>query len=67
MITLALNQTDITTPKDTSLYHLLAQYYPGEHAFAICLNQTFVPKSQYQNTILSDGDKIDLIHPMQGG
>jgi len=35
--------------------------------FVIALNQTFVPRSQYQNTQLQNNDAIELLSPMAGG
>jgi thiamine biosynthesis protein ThiS len=35
--------------------------------YVIALNQTFVPRSQYQNTRLTSGDIIELLFPMAGG
>lgn len=36
-------------------------------AFAIAINTLFVPRSSYTETILKNGDRIDLVVPMQGG
>jgi sulfur carrier protein len=35
--------------------------------FAAAINLTFVPKTRYDQTALSDGDRIDLIAPVVGG
>ena len=35
--------------------------------YAIAINENFIPKSDYQKTSLKDGDKIELLMPMQGG
>ena len=35
--------------------------------FALAVNNEFVPRSQYGQTILKDGDEMDLVTPMQGG
>lgn len=34
---------------------------------AVALNGIFVPKSQYEVTMLSDGDEIEILQPAQGG
>jgi sulfur carrier protein len=34
---------------------------------AIALNNHFIPKAMFANTFLQEGDRIDLIIPMQGG
>ncbi|HEY8333645.1 MAG TPA: sulfur carrier protein ThiS [Tardiphaga sp.] len=40
--------------------------YEGTH-FAIALNFDVVPKSQWAQTALKNGDEIEIITPRQGG
>ena len=35
--------------------------------FAIALNGSFVPRSQYEKVILSAGDELDIVSPVGGG
>lgn len=35
--------------------------------FVIALNQTFIPRSQYQQTKLHNNDTVELLSPMAGG
>ena len=35
--------------------------------FAVAINTTFVAISAYENTIIEDGDMIDILAPVQGG
>jgi len=35
--------------------------------FAVAVNMTFVPIAQYENTTIKEGDKIDILAPVQGG
>ncbi|VUD59307.1 hypothetical protein TDB9533_02643 [Thalassocella blandensis] len=35
--------------------------------FAIAINESFVPKTRYAETQLQDGDRIEILSPMQGG
>jgi len=35
--------------------------------FAVALNTTFVSIKAYEETILNDGDTIDILAPVQGG
>lgn len=35
--------------------------------YALELNQSILPRSQYPQTILSEGDKIEIIHAVGGG
>jgi len=34
---------------------------------AIALNETFVLKTKYQETTIKDGDRLDILSPVQGG
>ncbi|MBW7909527.1 MAG: sulfur carrier protein ThiS [Kiritimatiellae bacterium] len=34
---------------------------------AIAVNGTFVPRSQYGERHLAEGDKVEIVAPMQGG
>lgn len=34
---------------------------------AVARNGDFVPKSNYVETVLNDGDEIEIVAPMQGG
>ena len=38
-----------------------------EGAFALALNENFIPKSQYADTLLNENDRIEIVAPMQGG
>ena len=35
--------------------------------FAVAINTTFVPIAKYEETIINDGDTIDILAPVQGG
>ncbi|MBO7380888.1 MAG: sulfur carrier protein ThiS [Neisseriaceae bacterium] len=45
---------------------LIAQIKP-ETPFAVAVNTAFVPKSAYENTMLKDGDKVEIVRPVAGG
>jgi len=58
------------TNKSANLADALQQYLPQkqqEMSFAVALNSDFVNKSQYANTLLKDGDSIDVLFPIHGG
>lgn len=44
-----------------------SQLAPEIEGFVIALNQNFVPRSLYDQTLLKTGDKIELLSPMAGG
>lgn len=41
--------------------------YTPEQRIACAINTAFVPKGQYAQTLLKDGDRIDVVAPIQGG
>ena len=40
--------------------------YEGTH-FAVALNEDFVPRSEYANTPIQEGDKLEVLSPIRGG
>jgi len=42
----------------------LMQYNKG---IAVALNETFVLKTEYENIEVKDGDRLDILSPIQGG
>ena len=46
---------------------LLARGYKLEAAFACAINNSFVPRPQWPERVLADGDKIDIVTPITGG
>ncbi|MBU0677120.1 MAG: sulfur carrier protein ThiS [Verrucomicrobia bacterium] len=58
-------QKDITEQRD--LRDLLQELGYDTACVAVAINRAFVPKSLYNTTLVSDGDAIDVLSPMQGG
>ncbi|REL37113.1 sulfur carrier protein ThiS [Thalassotalea euphylliae] len=57
-------ETDITVSQ------LLNEYFsvhPEPKLFAVAVDQTFVAKTDYETTSLSNGASIELFSPIQGG
>ncbi len=50
-----------------NLFDVLEQEALVEMMIAVAQNGTFVPKELYKTTIVSDGDLIEIVAPMQGG
>ncbi len=55
----------LDAPVDVS--NLLANEGFADKLVAVAVNGTFVPKEAHKETILNDGDKIEIVAPMQGG
>ncbi len=45
---------------------LQAEGYAGK-LVAVARNGEFVPRGEYANTNLNDGDQLEIVAPMQGG
>lgn len=58
-------------PKDfeapLNLYDVLEQEDVIGMMIAVARNQTVVPKGDWAQTFLDDGDMIEIVAPMQGG
>lgn len=65
MITLSVNGDTFTTDLK-SLADFLGTLNTGDQ-FAVARNGEFVPKSQYTNTELAEGDTLDIVTPVGGG
>ena len=54
-------------PLPLTLTELLERLDYAPDRIAVALNQTFVPRSRYGHTCLTDGDAVEIVAPMQGG
>ncbi len=53
---------------ETSLQDILRQLQiPEEQGVAVALNNTVVRKSDFANTYLKEGDRVEIIHATAGG
>jgi sulfur carrier protein len=50
-----------------TLEQLLAQMPDLPENFAVALNENFVPRGAYGGTMVTAGDEVELVVPMQGG
>jgi sulfur carrier protein len=67
MISVCFNDQIQHIESTQSLHCLLIQNQLGEQHFAVAVNDQLVPRVHHQTTQLNDGDRIDIIVPMQGG
>jgi sulfur carrier protein len=62
-----LNGQALQTPC-TTLFELLTQQgFDFKTAFACAINQRFVPRTQWPQQALQEGDHIEAITPVTGG
>jgi sulfur carrier protein len=71
VIELWLNNEKCVLTHNTTLSDALTEWKDSGlirgNAFAIAINTLFVPRSSYTDPVLANGDRIDLVVPMQGG
>ena len=67
MITVNLNGETKELASGTSLNEALDQWQLLSTPFAVAINETFVPKTQYDSVSLNEGDRLDIVSPIQGG
>ena len=65
-MTVLINGVQHGLTNTTQLSELLAEM-GYEQGFAVARNGEFVPRAMYSNTMISDGDEIEVVTPMQGG
>jgi len=62
-----INDKPLNLDASCTLQEMLAQKTGVAAHVAIAINNQFIPKSMFADTVLREGDRIDLIVPMQGG
>jgi len=62
-----VNGTSKMVPKDTSISKLLEQLEIAGGKVAVERNLEIVPKSLYAKTMLTDGDRVEIVHFIGGG
>ena len=64
---ISLNGQRVETDAATLQALLLAQGYVMTNAFACAINKAFVPRPQWSERELQNGDRIDVVTPITGG
>ena len=67
MIDISLNGQRLSAEAATLQALLLARGYQMDAAFACAINNTFVPRQQWPERRLENGDRIDIVTPITGG
>jgi sulfur carrier protein len=62
-----INDKPLSLETSCTLQDMLAQREQSTAHMAIAINNQFIPNSRFANTFLQEGDRIDLVIPMQGG
>jgi len=62
-----VNGEPMELPEGVSVDDLLRQLKVKREYTAVALNREITPKTQYADTRLKDGDKVEIVRPMGGG
>jgi len=63
----SVNGKAVELPEGLSVDGLLAHLKVKREYTAVALNREITPKTQYADTHLKDGDKVEIVRPMGGG
>ncbi len=58
---------DLVVTQEKNLAGLLQEKSIDATCVASAINGNFVPRSRYQDTVLKENMKIEIVSPMQGG
>ena len=60
---------DAVTLSNRQLTEALCEigYDPEQQGIAVAINMSVVPRSEWAQTTLSDGDRVDIVGAKQGG
>jgi sulfur carrier protein len=64
---IVLNGDSVETADGATVEALLLQLGISRERVAVELNADIVPKAGYEKQLLSDGDKIEIVHFVGGG
>jgi sulfur carrier protein len=64
---IVLNGDSVETAARSTVEMLLKQLGISRERVAVELNADIVPKADYEKQLLSDGDKIEIVHFVGGG
>ena len=67
MIEISLNGQRREINESISLLQAVEDLGYRSEKIAVAINSEFVPRANYANTFLRNGDAVDVVLPMQGG
>jgi len=67
MIKVSVNGEIKEIERNLNIKQLIEVLEYKQQGFAIAVNTTFVSIKKYEQTIVNDGDTIDILAPVQGG
>jgi len=67
MIDVRINGVPVRLPEGTHLRTVVAQRVERVEGVAVACNDAVVPRSEWTETFVSDGDRIEILVAAQGG
>lgn len=64
---ISLNGEPRHLPDGSPLQAIVEEAEKTSVPYSIAVNGTFVPRGRYAEVRLADGDRVDIVTPMQGG
>ena len=62
-----VNQKKIIISKESTIINILADLDVEDKYLAVEINETILPKSEYDRYIIQENDKIEIINAIGGG
>jgi thiamine biosynthesis protein ThiS len=66
-VRITVNGNPMDVDDGLSLERLLERLQVRREYTAVALNREVAPRSAYSRTLLRDGDRVEIVHPMGGG
>ncbi|MCI0546812.1 MAG: sulfur carrier protein ThiS [Candidatus Rokubacteria bacterium] len=66
-MTVTVNGKPVELPDGLTVEDLLARLGVRRQFTAVALNREVAPRHRYGETVLRDGDRVEIVHPMGGG
>lgn len=63
----SVNGVRTTLAENTTVKQLLESHNPSHAPVAVAKNNEFVPRGQYETTVIKHGDALDIVSPVGGG
>jgi sulfur carrier protein len=64
---LTVNGKEMQLPDGLTVEGLLDHLKVRRPYTAVALNREITPRQRYGETVLNDGDRVEIVHPMGGG
>jgi len=62
-----VNGEPVEVEDGATLEQLLGELKVRRQFTAVALNREVAPRSAYATTVLCEGDRVEIVHPMAGG